>query len=101
MNETILKNIESKKANKEELREYLTELKNRGILTQAEANIAFEKFSEEEVEENNGGKLGQRTPDTIDYAYSNVSAGFGSTGLLGLLAISVPAIVGMINLLNK
>lgn len=101
MNEMILKNIESKKNNKEELREYLTELKNRGILTQAEVNATIEELSGEVSEEKREKKLGQRTPDTIDYAYSNVSAGFGSTGLIGLLAISVPAIVGMINLLNK
>ena len=101
MNEKILKNIETKKYNKEELREYLTELKNRGILTQSEVNSKLEEISTEANEEHHAGKLGQRTPDTIEYAYSNVSEGFGSTGLLGLLAISAPAIVGMINLLNK
>lgn len=100
MNETILKNIESKKNNKEELREYLTELKNRGILTQAEVNSKLEELSDE-VEEVHKTKLGQRTPDTIEYAYSNISAGFGSTGLIGLLALSGPLLVGMINLLNK
>lgn len=99
MNEMILKNIESKKNNKEELNEYLAELKNRGILTQAEVNAIIEDLADGELLRER--KLGQRTPDTIDYAYSNVSAGFGSTGLLGLLALSVPAIVGMINLLNK
>lgn len=99
MNEMILKNIESKKNNKEELNEYLAELKNRGILTQAEVNAIIEDLADGELSHER--KLGQRTPDTIDYAYSNVSAGFGSTGLLGLLALSVPAIVGMINLLNK
>jgi hypothetical protein len=96
MNETILKNIESMSENPEELREYLIELKNRGILTQGEVNEIMSEVSSE-----GKGKLGQRTPDTMEYAYSNVSAGFGSTGILGLLALSAPAIVAMINLLNK
>lgn len=101
MNETILKNIESKKGNIEELKEYLIELKNRGIITLSEANAAIEHYTEESSEKPEGTKIGQRTPDIIDYAYSNVSAGFSSTGILGMLALSAPAIVGMINLLNK
>ena len=98
MNETILKNIESRKNNPEELQAYLTELKNRGILTQGEVNDIISKLPEEP---NYVRKLGQRTPDTIEYAYSNVSAGFGSTAILGLLAMSAPAIVAMINILSK
>lgn len=98
MNETILKNIESKSNNPEELREYLIELKNRGILTLGQVN---QLLSELTVEEGSTKKLGQRTPNTIEYAYSNVSAGFGSTAILGLLALSAPAIVAMINILNK
>ena len=37
----------------------------------------------------------------MEYAYSNVSAGFSKTGLLVLLAMSVPVLVAMINLLNQ
>jgi hypothetical protein len=96
MNETILKNIESM-TNPEELREYLVELKNRGVLTLAEVNRLLEEYAGEET----GRKLGQRTPDTMEYAYSNVSAGFSSTAILGLLAMSAPAIVAMINILKK
>ena len=65
-------------------------------------NKVEEKIRNEEL---NGGvtssKTGTRTPKTMEYAYSNVSAGFSSTGMLMLLATSVPALVGMINLLNK
>lgn len=97
MNEKIIENIENMMNNEEELREYLTELKNRGILTQAEVNAKIQELFEEE----HTNKLGTRTPDTMEYAYSNVSAGFTSTGALGLLAMAAPAIVAMINLLNK
>ena len=99
MNEAILKNIESKSSNPEELREYLVELKNRGILTLGEVNKLLAEYAVEE--EPYERKLGQRTPDTMEYAYSNVSAGFGSTAILGLLALSAPAIVAMINILKK
>ena len=98
MREEILKNVESKCHNPEELKEYLMELKNRGILTLGEVNTLLAEYAGEEPYER---KLGQRTPDTIEYAYSNVSAGFGSTAILGLLALSAPAIVAMINILNK
>ena len=99
MNEKIIENIENMMNNEEELRQYLTELKNRGILTQAEVNAKIAELFEEDGEHTN--KLGTRTPDTMEYAYSNVSAGFTSTGALGLLAMAAPAIVAMINLLNK
>ena len=96
MNEKILKNIEKLQESKEELNEYLTDLKNKGILTQAQVNgIMKEYFSE------GTSKTNTRTPKTMEYAYSNVSAGFSKTGMLVLLAMSVPVLVGMIVLLSK
>ena len=96
MNEKILKKIEKLEDNKEELNEYLTELKNKGILTQGQVNAVLKELSDE-----NGNKTTTRTPKTMEYAYSNVSAGFSKTGMLVLLAMSVPVLVGMIVLLNK
>lgn len=100
MNETILKNIEEKKNNKDELNQYLTELKNRGILTQRQVNMIMEE-SKDEYEESQSNKIGTRAPRTMEYAYSNMSAGFSKTGLLVMIAMSVPVLVAMINLLNK
>ena len=97
MNEKILKNIERLHYNKEELNEYLTDLKNKGILTQGQVNsVMDEYFAEKEP-----NKTTTRTPKTMEYAYSNISAGFSKTGMLVLLAMSVPVLVGMIVLLNK
>ena len=104
--EEIFNKVEEKIRNeelttREELVAYLTELKDRGILTKGQIDARLEEL----WEELNGGvtssKTGTRTPKTMEYAYSNVSAGFSSTGMLMLLATSVPALVGMINLLNK
>lgn len=97
MNETILKNIENKKYNEEELREYLTDLKNKGMVTQAQVNMTMKEL----FEERHVNKTTTRTPKTTDYAYSNVSTGFSKTGMLVLIAMAVPALVGMIVLLNK
>lgn len=97
MNEKILKNIEKLKDNKEDLNEYLADLKNKGILTQGQVNAVLKELYETE----DGNKTTTRTPKTMEYAYSNVSAGFSKTGMLVLLAMSVPVLVGMIVLLNK
>ena len=96
MNEKILKNIEKLQESKEELIEYLTDLKNKGILTQRQVNAIMNEYFKED-----GSKINTRTPKTMEYAYSNVSAGFSKTGMLVLLAMSVPVLVGMIVLLNK
>lgn len=97
MNEKILKNIEKLQYNKEELEQYLTDLKNKGILTQAQVNLTINEL----FGEKRSNKTTTRTPKTMEYAYSNISAGFSKTGLLVMLAMSVPALVAMINLLNK
>ena len=96
MNEKILKNIEKLQESKKELNEYLTDLKNKGILTQGKVNSIMDEYFKEETTKTN-----TRTPKTMEYAYSNVSAGFSKTGMLVLLAMSVPVLVGMIVLLSK
>ena len=96
MNEKILKNIEKLQESKEELNEYLTDLKNKGVLTQGQVNAIMDEYFKED-----DNKMNTRTPKTMEYAYSNVSAGFSKTGMLVLLAMSVPVLVGMIVLLNK
>lgn len=96
MNEKILKNIERLQESKEELNEYLTDLKNKGILTQGQVNEVMKEYFSEGTPKTN-----TRTPKTMEYAYSNVSAGFSKTGMLVLLAMSVPVLVGMIVLLSK
>ena len=98
MNEKIIENSERLQDNKEELRTYWTELKNRGVLTQGQVNKVLEELENDEI---TSSKTGTRTPKTMEYAYSNVSAGFSSTGMLMLLALSVPALVGMVAMLNK
>lgn len=85
---------------KEELVEHLMELKNRGILTKGQIDAKIEELSSH-LAISKTCKTGTRTPKTMEYAYSNVSAGFSKTGMLMLLAISVPVLVAMINLLNK
>jgi len=89
--------------NRAELVEYLNDLKNRGILTKGQIDASMDElthfFNGNDKKEN--GKVGTRTPKTMEYAYSNVSAGFSSTGMLMLIAISVPVLVGMVCLLGK
>jgi len=86
---------------REELVAHLTELKDRGILTKGQIDANLDEL----CAMLNGGvsssKTGTRAPKTMEYAYSNVSAGFSSTGMLMLVALSVPVLVAMVNLLNK
>ena len=84
----------------EELVEHLNELKNRGILTKGQIDARLEELSNQ-LGIDQRCKCGVRSPKVKEYAYSNVSAGFSKTGMLMLLAISVPVLVAMINLLNK
>lgn len=97
MNNKILEKIEVLAHNREELTEYLTDLKNKGILTQGQVNETLKEL----YEGHEPNKNTTRTPKTMDYAYSNVSAGFSKTGMLVLLAMAVPALVGLVVLLNK
>jgi len=97
MNDKILKNIERYQNNKEELDKYLTDLKNKGILTQGQVNAVMDECFGEKTP----NKTTTRTPKTMEYAYSNVSTGFSSTGMLVLIAMSVPVLIAMVSLLNQ
>lgn len=100
--EDILKKIKNEEiSTKEELVEHMTELKNRGILTKGQMDAKLEELAAEINCGVSSSKTGTRAPKTMEYAYSNVSAGFSKTGMLMLIAISVPVLIGMITLLNK
>ena len=99
--ETVLEKIRNEEiTTEEELVEHMMELKNRGILTKGQIDARFEELSSQ-LGMDKTCKTGTRSPKVKEYAYSNVSAGFSKTGMLMLLAISVPVMVAMINLLNK
>ena len=83
-----------------ELNEHMMELKNRGILTKGQIDARYEELSSQ-LGVDTRYKTGTRSPKVKEYAYSNVSAGFSKTGMLMFLAISVPVMIAMINLLNK
>lgn len=86
--------------NKEELETYLRNLKDRGILTQAQINQRYGELLKS-YDAKNGTGLNTRTPKTMEYAYSNVSEGFTKTGMLVLMAMSVPALIAMLVMLTK
>jgi len=97
----VLKKVDDgEMTTKEELVEYLEELKDRGVLTRGQIDTNMSELCQIVTGERNC-KVGTRAPKTMDYAYSNVSAGFSRTGLLMLIAISVPVLVAMACLLNK
>lgn len=99
--EEVLNKIQNEElATKEELVEHLMELKNRGILTKGQIDAKLEELTNE-LGVDKTCKTGTRSPKVKEYAYSNVSAGFSKTGMLMLLAISVPVFIAMITLLNK
>ena len=97
--ELKLKNNEFK--NREELEIYLLSLKDRGLITQAQINLKYGEILNSYRDKNNSSGLNTRTPKTMEYAYSNISEGFTKTGMLVLMAMSVPALIAMLVLLNK
>jgi len=105
--EELVYRVEEKVAKAEintraQLVEYLADLKNKGLLTKGQIDANMDElacFLGESVQKN--GKIGIRTPKTMEYAYSNVSAGFSSTGMLTLIAMSVPVLAAMASLLSK
>ena len=86
---------------REELVAHLTELKDRGILTKGQIDANLDEL----CAMLNGGvsssKTGTRAPKTMEYAYSNVSEGFTKTGMLVLMAMSVPGLIAMLVMLTK
>lgn len=109
--EELLYNVEERVAvgkitNVLELEEYLMDLKNRGLVTMGKIQSSMDELScffgkVDTGKKCNNKVVGTRTPKTMEYAYSNVSAGFSSTGMLMLIAISVPALVALVCLINK
>jgi len=106
--EELLYSVEERVAagritNASELEEYLMDLKNRGLVTKGQIENNLNELSCFFGKESNrkGNGIGTRTPKTMEYAYSNVSAGFSSTGMLMLIAISVPVLVALVCLINK
>ena len=106
--EELLYSVEERVAagritNASELEEYLMDLKNRGLVTKGQIENNLNELSCFFGKESNrkGNGIGTRTPKTMEYAYSNVSAGFSKTGTLVLLAMSVPALIATLVLLNK
>jgi len=87
-------------SSQEELETYLMGLKDRGILTQAQINQRYGEVLKS-YNVNGPNNLNTRTPKTMDYAYSNVSEGFTKTGMLVLMAMSVPALIAMLVMLTK
>ena len=85
-------------SSQEELEKYLMGLKDRGILTQAQINQRYGEVLKSYVVKSD---LNTRTPKTMEYAYSNVSEGFTKTGMLVLMAMSVPALIAMLVMLTK
>ena len=104
-NEKIFETIELKLKNnefksKEELEIYLASLKDRGLITQAQINTRYGEILNSYNAKSSSG-LNVRTPKTMEYAYSNVSEGFTKTGMLVLMAMSVPALIAMLVMLTK
>lgn len=105
-NEKVFETIELKLKNnefksKEELEIYLTNLKDRGLITQAQINNRYGEVLNSYNAKNNSSGLNTRTPKTMEYAYSNISEGFTKTGMLVLMAMSVPALIAMLVMLTK
>ena len=104
--EKILKNVETmiKKnqlTTKEEIKEHLNDLKNRGLLTKGQVDLVEDDLCDMLNCGVKSGKTGTRAPKTMEYAYSNVSAGFSKTGMLVLIAMSVPVLIATLVMLNK
>lgn len=103
----IFKNVEEKIYNKEltneeELVNYLADLKNRGIVTQAQVNSNLKELTalvNEQNPEKYNGRMATRTPQRKDL--ETTSAGFGKVGFIVLNVFSVSLLAAMIALLNK
>ena len=104
--EKILKNVETmikknKLTTKEEIKNHLNDLKNRGLLTKGQVDMVTDDFCDMLNCGVKTSKTGTRAPRTMEYAYSNVSAGFSKTGMLILIAMSVPVLIATMVMLNK
>lgn len=103
----IIKNIEmliknNELTSKEELTKHLTDLKDRGILTQAQINANIEELSKlydkKRDSETNFTRMATRTPQRQDYQGSE---GFSRMGFLVFIMMSFALLGIMLTLLNK
>ena len=103
--EKVFKNIETmirknQLTTEDEIKNHLNNLKNRGILTKGQADSMVDELCSELNCGVTSSKTGTRAPKTMEYAYSNVSAGFSKTGMLVLIAMSVPVLIATLVLLK-
>lgn len=98
--ETLIRNNELK--NSEELNTYLTDLKIRGIVTQAQINVNNQEllklFNNKKVEGNNFNRMATRTPQRRDYQGSE---GFSKLGFLVFIMMSFALLGIMLTLINQ
>ena len=106
-NENIFNTINEKIKNKEftskdELANYLTNLKDRGILTQAQINLKYSEILNSYVGKmnNESNRMMSRTPQRNDLK-TNESAGFSNMNFLVLNLLTASLAVATIVLLNK
>lgn len=106
-NEKIFETIEKKLKNnefksKEELEVYLTNLKDRGLITQAQINLKYGEIINSYHPKNNNeqNRMMTRTPQRNDLNGSN-NAGFSHMNFLVLNLLTLSLAVAMIVLLNK
>ena len=98
--ETSIRNNEIK--NSEELKAYLFDLKNRGILTQAQINVNGEEllklFERKNPERNELKRMATRAPQRRDYQGSE---GFSKLGFLVFIMMSFALLGIMLTLINQ
>ena len=106
-NKEIFKNIENsirtnEIKNSQELTTYLCDLKNRGIVTQAQINVNSEKllklFERKSSEGNELKRMATRTPQRRDYQGSE---GFSKLGFLVFVMMSFALMGIMLTLINQ
>lgn len=103
--EQVLKNVETmirknQLTTEEEIKNHLNDLKNRGLLTKGQVDLATDELCAQLNCGVTSSKTGTRAPKTMEYAYSNVSAGFSKTGMLVLIAMSVPVLIATMIMLR-
>lgn len=100
--ETLVKDKRLK--TKEELHEYLTDLKNKGILTKAQIDDVYSSllklYNEEDNKNIQGKRMMMRTPQKKNFENNN-SYGFSQVSFLVINLITLMLAVVMINLLGK
>ena len=106
-NKEIFKNVENsirnnEIKNREELEKYLFDLKNRGIVTQAQINVNSEEllklFERKKTDRNENKRMATRAPQRRDYQGSE---GFSKLGFLVFIMMSFALLGIMLTLINQ